>query len=141
VLTKRAGLRLGNQDILVNAAGGIKVEEPGADLSIALSIASSFYNSGVKPGLAAVAEIGLNGELRSVPQIERRIAETARLNFKYILAPRNAVKSLPPQQGIEILGVSTIKEAIFKGLLPSQRRSRNEPEPEEQPVFDDEETG
>ena len=67
VLTKRAGLRLGNQDILVNVAGGLKIEEPGADLAMALSIASSFYDSAVKPGLVAMGEIGLSGELRRFP--------------------------------------------------------------------------
>ena len=147
VLTKRAGLRLGNQDILVNAAGGLKVEEPAADLSIALSIASSFYDSAVKPGLVVMGEIGLNGELRSVPQLERRIAEAARLGFKNCLVPRSGMKSLPPQKEIEITAVSTVKEAVFKGLVPSQRRvkgkgeSESEPDLDSEPVFDDEEIG
>jgi DNA repair protein RadA/Sms len=123
VLTKRAGLRLGNQDILVNVAGGLKIEEPGADLSIALSIASSFYDSGVKPGLVAIGEIGLSGELRSVIQIDRRIAEAARLGFKYCLTPRSALRSMPPVKGIEIIPVSTLKEAIYKGLGPIHRKS------------------
>jgi DNA repair protein RadA/Sms len=142
VLTKRAGLRLGNQDILVNVAGGLKVEEPGADLSIALSIASSFYNSAVRPGLVVVGEIGLSGELRSAPQLERRIAEAARSGFKYCLVPRSGMKSLPPNKEIEIIAVSTLKEAIFRGLVPSQRRakSRAEAEPDAEPVFEDEET-
>jgi DNA repair protein RadA/Sms len=100
VLSKRAGLRLGNQDILVNAAGGLKIEEPGADLSIALSIASSFADSGVKPG-----------------QLDRRIIEAARLGFKYCLLPRSSLKSLPPIKGIELIPASNLKEALFKGLV------------------------
>ena len=126
VLTKRANLRLGNQDVLVNVAGGLKIEEPGADLSIALSIASSFYDSGVKPGLVAVGEIGLSGEIRTVSHLERRIAEAARLGFKSCLVPRSGLKSLPPMKGIEVIGVSTVKEAIFKGLLKIKRRSKTE---------------
>ncbi|MBN1189729.1 MAG: DNA repair protein RadA [Dehalococcoidales bacterium] len=145
VLSKRAGLRLGNQDILVNAAGGLKVEEPAADLPIALSIASSFYDSAVRPGLVVVGEIGLNGELRSVPQLERRITEAARLGFKDCLVPRSGMKSLPPQKDIRITAVSTIKEAIFKGLVPSRRHSKRPAEEkpgtdvDSEPIFEDEE--
>ncbi|MDD5704123.1 MAG: DNA repair protein RadA [Dehalococcoidales bacterium] len=121
VLTKRAGLRLGNQDILVNAAGGLKIEEPAADLPIALSIASSFYDSAVKQGLVALGEIGLSGELRSVSRIDQRIAEAARLGFRYCLTPRSGLKSLPPVKGLEIIPVSTVREAIFKGLVRIRR--------------------
>lgn len=139
VLTKRAGLRLGNQDILVNVAGGLKIEEPGADLSIALSIASSFYDSGVKPGLVAVGEVGLSGELRSVSQLDRRITESARLGFKYCLIPSSGVKSLPPIKGIELVPASTIKEAIFKGLIHARRRVKGEEEVESEPPIEEEE--
>ena len=138
VLTKRAGLRLGNQDILVNVAGGLKIEEPGADLAMALSIASSFYDSAVKQELVAVGEIGLSGELRSVAQLERRINEAARLGFKYCLAPRSGFKSLPPVKGIELIPVSTLKEAIFKGLIRT-RRPKEETENNEEPPFEEEE--
>jgi DNA repair protein RadA/Sms len=131
VLTKRAGLRLGNQDILVNAAGGLKIEEPGADLAIALSIASSFYDSPVKSGLAAIGEIGLSGELRSVSHLERRIQESARLGFKIVLLPRAGIKALPKVTGIELVACSSIKEAIFKGLLRQPRRSKGNAAEEE----------
>jgi DNA repair protein RadA/Sms len=140
VLTKRANLRLGNQDILVNAAGGLKIEEPGADLPIALSIASSFYDSGLKPGLVAVGEVGLSGEIRTVSHLERRVAEAARLGFKICLVPRSGLRSLPPSQVIEIIGVSTLKEAIFKGLLKIKRRSKGEEEAEpEEALFEEKE--
>jgi DNA repair protein RadA/Sms len=122
VLTKRAGVRLGNQDILVNVAGGLSIEEPGADLATGLSIASSFYDAGVKPGLVAVGEIGLSGEIRVAAQMDRRILEAARLGFKYCLIPRSMEKSLPQNSGIELMGVSTLKEAIFKGLIRTRRR-------------------
>jgi DNA repair protein RadA/Sms len=142
VLTKRAGLRLGNQDILVNAAGGLKIEEPGADLSIALSIASSFYDSAVKPSLLAVGEIGLSGELRTVTQLERRVQEGARMGFKYCLMPRLGIKSLPQVHGIELLPCSTLKEAIFKGLIRQPRRAKSEKSGEadidQEPLFEEE---
>ncbi len=125
VLTKRAGLRLGNQDILVNAAGGLKIEEPGADLSIALSIASSFYDTAVKPGLVAVGEIGLSGELRTVAQLDRRIQEAARSGFKYCLMPRFGIKTMPKVEGIELLSCGTLKEAVFKGLIRQPRRNQS----------------
>jgi DNA repair protein RadA/Sms len=130
VLTKRAGLRLGNQDILVNVAGGLSIEEPGADLSTALSIASSFYNSPVKPGMVAVGEIGLSGELRTAAQLERRITESARLGFKYCLIPRSGSKSLQSNPGIELIPVSTLKEAIFKGLIRDRRQDKRKNENE-----------
>jgi len=134
VLTKRAGLRLGNQDILVNVAGGLKIEEPGADLSIALSIASSFYNSPVLPGLVAVGEIGLSGEIRSVAQLDRRIAEAARLGFKNCLLSRSAIKSLPPLKDIHLLPVSSLKEALFKGLIGVRRKPQKDEDLEEPPL-------
>jgi DNA repair protein RadA/Sms len=142
VLTKRAGLKLGNQDILVNVAGGLKIEEPGADLSIALSIASSFYDSAVKPGLVAVGEIGLSGELRTVAQLERRIQEAARLGFQYCLMPRLGIKTFPKVPGIELLSCSTLKEAIFKGLIRKPRKTKSgqseESEIDQEPLFEEE---
>jgi DNA repair protein RadA/Sms len=137
VLTKRANLRLGNQDILVNVAGGLKIEEPGADLSIALSIASSFYDAAVKPSLAAIGEIGLSGELRSVSQMDRRLNEAARLGFQNCLVPRSGLKSLPAIKGIQLIPVSTLKEAIFKGLVRVSRPSKETAESEPEPPFEE----
>jgi DNA repair protein RadA/Sms len=130
VLSKRAGLRLGNQDILVNVAGGLQVEEPAADLCTALSIASSFYDSAVRPGLVAVGEVGLGGEMRTVSQLDRRINEAARLGFKHCLVPRSSLKSLPPVKSIGLIPVTTLKEAVFKGLVQSPHRKAEEAESE-----------
>ncbi|MBE9514331.1 MAG: DNA repair protein RadA, partial [Chloroflexi bacterium] len=88
VLTKRAKLRLSNQDIIVNVTGGLRVSEPAVDLGIASAIASSFSDSKPIPGLVVFGELGLNGELRAVPQVERRVAEAGRLGFKSCLMPR-----------------------------------------------------
>jgi DNA repair protein RadA/Sms len=137
VLTKRAGLRLGNQDILVNVAGGLRIEEPAADLSIALSIASSYYDGAVRQSLAAVGEIGLSGEIRTVPQLERRVAEAARLGFKYCLLPRAGLKSIPSIAGIELIAVTSLKEALFKTVQrPARRKGPEQGEPEE--LFEEE---
>ncbi len=126
VLSKRVGLRLGNQDIIANATGGIKVNEPAADLAIALAIASSFRDVAVAPRLAAVAEIGLSGELRAVPQLERRLSEAARLGFKRCLVPRVGLSSGPVPKGIEPVPVSTLREAIRVGLVRGKTRQEND---------------
>ncbi|MFC1911548.1 DNA repair protein RadA [Chloroflexota bacterium] len=116
VLTKRVGLRLGNQDIMVNVIGGLKIGEPAADLGTALAIASSFRDTAVDPDLAAAGEVGLSGELRAVSQPDRRVAEAARLGFKRCLMPK-AGTAVSGSKDIEIIPVSTLKEAIGKGLV------------------------
>jgi len=117
VLGRRVGLRLANQDIIVNATGGIKIAEPAADLAIALAIASSFRDEGVDPELVAVGEIGLSGELRAVSQIDRRIGEATRLGFKRCLVPATSAKACHIPKGIKIIPVPTLKEAIKVGLV------------------------
>lgn len=119
VLTKRAGLALGNQDIIVNVAGGLKVNEPAADLGVALAIASSLRNVAVDPDLAAIGELGLSGELRSVPHLERRLNEAAKLGFKRCLLPM--VKKVDAPQGMELLGASSIREALRLALPKSKK--------------------
>jgi DNA repair protein RadA/Sms len=116
VLTKRAGLRLGNQDILVNVTGGLRVGEPAADLGAALAIASSFRDAAVAPATAAVGEVGLSGELRAASQLERRLSEVARLGFKRCIVPRAGSKVHAPD-GIELVPVGTLREAINVGVV------------------------
>jgi len=116
VLTKRVGLRLGDQDIMVNAAGGLKVNEPAADLGIALAIASSFRDVEVAPGLAAVGEVGLSGELRGVSQLDRRVAEAARMGFTKCLVPKSSSKSISAKN-ITLIPAATLREAIGMGLV------------------------
>jgi DNA repair protein RadA/Sms len=119
VLTKRVGLRLGNQDIMVNVTGGLKVGEPAADLGMALAIASSCRDIGVDPGMTAVGEVGLSGELRAASQLERRLLEAARLGFKRCIIPKVGGKISPPKD-IEVIPVSTLREAINKGLVKTK---------------------
>ena len=116
VLTKRAGLRLSNQDIIVNVAGGLRVSEPAADLAIALSIASSSTDKEIDPNLVIVGEVGLSGEVRAVPQLERRLAESERQGFTRCLIPRISLSNLARQQGMEPMAVDSLKEALHVGL-------------------------
>jgi DNA repair protein RadA/Sms len=119
VLTKRAGLALGNQDIIVNVAGGLKVNEPAADLGVALAIVSSLRNVAIDPELAAIGELGLSGELRSVPHLERRLNEAAKLGFKRCLLPK--AKNLDAPKGMALLGASSIREALRLALPRSKK--------------------
>jgi DNA repair protein RadA/Sms len=114
VLTRRTGLKLSTQDVILNVTGGIKIGEPAADLGIALAIASSARDLPVDPELAVVGEIGLSGELRTVSQLNRRINEAARLGFKRILVPKSG--SNAPDKDIEVVTASTLREAVRLGL-------------------------
>jgi DNA repair protein RadA/Sms len=115
VLTKRTRLSLGNQDIIANAVGGLKVNEPAADLGIALAIASSFKNAGVKPNMVAIGEIGLSGELRAVSQLEKRLAEAAKLGFTSCLIPPLQSGQKVPRE-MKPIEVSTLSQALRAGL-------------------------
>jgi DNA repair protein RadA/Sms len=112
VLEKRAGMNLGQQDVFVNVAGGIRIDEPAVDLGIAASIASSLRDSPVDPSSVAVGEIGLGGEIRTIGQIEKRIHEAAKLGFKRIIVPQHNLKVFKPNGEIEIIGVDRIERAL-----------------------------
>jgi len=122
VLTKRAGLKLFNQDIIVNVTGGLRVNEPAVDLGIASAIASSFRDAKPISGLVALGEVGLNGELRGVSHVERRIAEAIRLGFKSCLMPRlppviaSEVKQSLHSADIHLIEVGSVAEALRLGL-------------------------
>ena len=124
VLTKRVGLKLGNQDIIANVTGGLRIGEPAADLGIALAIASSFRDVGVDPKLVAAGEVGLSGELRAVSQLDRRLSEAARLGFKRCLVPKVGARISPAPKDIELIPVSTLREAIGVGLVGGKAKSR-----------------
>ncbi len=115
VLTKRLRLALGNQDIIANVVGGIRVNEPAADLGLALAIASSSRSARVNPDLVAIGEVGLSGELRAVSQLEKRLSEAAKLGFKScLLPPLQSGQKLPPE--IEPIAVSSLSQALKLGL-------------------------
>jgi len=116
VLIKRAGLKLFNQDIIVNVTGGLRVNEPAVDLGLALAIASSFRDAKPISGLVALGEVGLNGELRGVSQVDRRIAEVIRLGFKSCLMPRLKSKSSFDFEDVRLLQAGSLTEALRMGL-------------------------
>lgn len=112
VLTRRAKMTLSNQDIIVNVVGGIKVSEPAADLGIALAIGSSLRGIRVNPGIVTIGEVGLSGELRAVSQLERRLAEAAKLGFKACLLPASARLGLPPFPQMELIPADSLSQAL-----------------------------
>jgi DNA repair protein RadA/Sms len=118
VLSKRARIRLADQDIFANVVGGLEVAEPAADLAIAAAIASSARNRPVAADLALVGEIGLSGELRSVGQLPRRLNEAAKLGFTRVLVPKTVAHRLEhPPAGLEVLGARTLREALEIALV------------------------
>jgi DNA repair protein RadA/Sms len=113
VLEKRAGLSLAGDDVYVNIAGGMSVEEPAADLSVAAAVASSVRNRGLPPATAVFGEIGLSGEIRGIPQAPLRIREAVQMGFSRIVMPS---ANLDPDEGnaggVELVGVRTVGEAL-----------------------------
>jgi len=110
VLERRGGLQLSSQDVYASVAGGISVDEPAADLGIAAAVASSLRNRPVDPRTVVVGEVGLAGEVRAVPQVERRLAEAARLGFGRAVVPR--IESLKGPAGLELIRVGDLTEAL-----------------------------
>jgi len=113
VLSKRLGLRLSDQDIFINVVGGLRINEPAADLAVALAIASSYHNRPVPADLVIVGEIGLSGELRSVGQVSRRLNEAARLGFRRCLVPKSVARKDPADShDLEVLPARTLSQAL-----------------------------
>jgi len=112
VLEKRIGLRFGTQDVFVNAAGGLRLTEPGVDLAVAVAMVSSLKEKPVDGKTAVVGEVGLAGEVRGISQLSKRISEAERLGFHRIILPRINLKGLHKKVGIELMGVETVREAV-----------------------------
>ncbi|MEX2513314.1 MAG: DNA repair protein RadA [Cyclobacteriaceae bacterium] len=117
VLEKRGGMKLGQQDVFLNIAGGLRVDDPGLDLAVCASIISSYEDSPVNPKYCFAGEVGLGGEIRAVNRIESRIAEAAKMGFDKIIVSRYAIKGLDLSQfPIEVLPVSKL-EAVYRKLF------------------------
>jgi DNA repair protein RadA/Sms len=116
VLEKRMGMFLQNQDVYLNAAGGVKLDEPAVDLAAAVAIASSFRDRPTQPFDAVFGEIGLTGEVRAVSRAEQRIREAAKLGFKRVIMPEKSLKGWKQPDDIEIIGVRTVSEALAAAL-------------------------
>ena len=112
VLEKRGGLKVNQCDAYINIIGGLTLDEPAADLAAVLAMASSYLDKPIASDTAAVGEVGLTGELRSVNHLEQRLAEVMRLGFKKCLIPRKRGKQLPAYGELQIVEVSNIGEAI-----------------------------
>jgi DNA repair protein RadA/Sms len=112
VLARHGGIALGQADVFVNVAGGLRIDEPGADLGVALAIASAAKGSAVPAGTAAFGEIGLTGRLRPAAQADRRLEECAKLGLATVIVPA-ATKERP---GLEATAVETLKQAIGAAL-------------------------
>ena len=121
VAARRSGLELAGQDIIVNVAGGFRVNEPAADLAVILALASSLYNRPLDPHLVAIGEVGLSGELRTVPQVERRVTEAARLGLTRCILPETARDGLASMEGIDPIFVRTVRQAL-RAALGSHRK-------------------
>lgn len=116
VLEKRVGLLLQNQDAYLKVAGGLKLDEPAVDLAVAVSIASSFQDKPTKPTDVVIGEIGLTGEVRRVSRIEQRVQEAAKLGFKRAIIPAKNIGGWSFPEGMEIIGINSVQEAL-KHLL------------------------
>ena len=129
VLTRRAGISLAGQDVVVNVTGGLKIGEPAADLGIALAIVSSLRDMPVPAHLAAVGEIGLTGEVRGVPQLPRRIDEVARLGLRKCLVPRTRHQTYRRKDGLDTVPVETVAQALARAIPRAGRRPAEVSEP------------
>jgi DNA repair protein RadA/Sms len=116
VLSRRLGLPLASQDVIASIVGGLRVREPAVDLALALAIASSHRDKPIPSDLVALGEVGLSGELRSVSQLDRRLAEAERLGFKRCIVPGAPVRREQPQSSLALLPAATLREAIRLGL-------------------------
>ena len=112
VLEKRANQRTYNQDVYINVAGGLELSEPAADLALCVAVASSLKDRPVGPEVAVMGEVGLAGEVRTVPQCERRVSECARLGFTTIVVPRSNARRIPVPEGVKVVGVDTVAQAL-----------------------------
>ncbi|WP_108672043.1 DNA repair protein RadA [Peribacillus acanthi] len=113
VLEKRVGLLLQNQDAYLKVAGGVKLDEPAIDLAIAVSIASSFRDKPTRTTDCIIGEVGLTGEVRRVSRIEQRVQEAAKLGFERVILPANNLGGWTVPKGVELVGVSTVAEALM----------------------------
>jgi DNA repair protein RadA/Sms len=116
VLTRRVGLRLSDQDVFINVIGGLRLNEPAVDLAMAVAIASSVRDRPVVEGMVFVGEVGLSGELRSVPHQPVRLREAAKMGFQKVLLPKASTKNEPWPEGLEVVEVRSVREALKVAL-------------------------
>lgn len=116
VVEKRCNMKLSAFDAYINVIGGLRLEEPGADLPVVLAIASSYRDTVIPSDLVAIGEVGLTGEIRSVSNLSQRLGEVARLGFKTCIIPRNGSERLEIPEGLTVYHVRNLQEAIATAL-------------------------
>jgi DNA repair protein RadA/Sms len=122
ILEKKAGFSLYNQDVFVNVAGGVSLDEPAADLPLLCAVAASFKDLVVPPGTAVFGEVGLGGEVRAVPMAEPRISESARMGFTRVILPASNAERLSSSLPLSLVPVRHVKEALSR--LKGEGRSK-----------------
>jgi len=118
VMEKRLGMHLSGQDVYVNVVGGMHIDEPAIDLGIVAAVTSSLREVPIESGLLVLGEVGLGGEVRSVPQLERRLAEAARVGFRRAVVP-TGVRPAGRLDGLELIEVSSLRDAVEEALIPA----------------------
>jgi DNA repair protein RadA/Sms len=116
VLSKRVGLRLFDQDVFVNVVGGLRISEPAADLALALAIASSFQNRPLPADMAAVGEVGLSGEIRTVSHLSRRLNEAAKLGFRRCIVPTTHRPPRDVPAGMNMIPARSLADALAAAM-------------------------
>ncbi len=116
VAEKRGGMKLSLFDAYINVIGGLRLDEPGADLPVVLAVASSYRDAVISSELVAIGEVGLTGEIRSVSHMNQRLAEVARLGFKTCIIPKNGAEKLEIPKDLTVYRVRNIREAIEAAL-------------------------
>ena len=116
VAEKRAGLKMNVFDAFINVIGGLRLDEPGADLPVVLAVASSYRDKPIADDLVAIGEVGLTGEIRSVSHLNQRLGEVSRLGFKKCIIPRGGSEKLDVPRGLEVYRVRNLREAIEMAL-------------------------
>ena len=116
VMEKRAGMKMSMFDAYVNVIGGLRLDEPGADLPVVLALASSYRDQCIPDDLVAIGEVGMTGEIRSVSHMNQRLAEISRLGFKKCMIPRGSSEKLEIPGGLTVYRVRNIREAIEAAL-------------------------
>ena len=116
VMEKRIGLKLSAFDAYINVIGGLRLDEPAADLPVVLAVASSYTDSPVPDDLVAIGEVGLTGELRTVSNLAIRLSEVARLGFKRCIIPYKIPEKLEIPEGLTVIRVKNLREAIQSAM-------------------------
>ncbi len=129
VLERRSGMHLGQYDVFVNVAGGVRIDEPAADLGMAVAIASSLRDVPVDSEAVAVGEVGLGGEIRRVHHIDKRMLEAEKLGFKRMVLPRGSTRMFRPGSTLAVVEVDTVDQAVEElvgtGVAPAGPGSKS----------------